>query len=347
MTRARATADTQDNNGGSVSPFVAGKNRLLNGDFGIWQRGTTSTPTRQTDNQFLADRWIVYWDGTSGTTTFSQQAFTPGSAPVAGYEGRFYLRSAMSANATFCAISQRVEDVQTFAGQTATISFWARATSSITVTPLIRQLFGTGGSTMVDNYSSTAVTLTSSWARYTTTITVLSIAGKTIGTGSSIQVYPVVSTSGTIASNVIDIWGVQLEAGSVATPFTTATGNPASELAACQRYYVRFGAKSGGTTTPYAAYGNGVTLSSTAAQISVPLPVEMRTTPTSVEWGNVSVRDVTNAQFVPSSLTLDSGTNHSMALGFQAVISGATSGRYVQMINNNNTSGFVAANAEL
>jgi hypothetical protein len=44
-------------------------------------------------------------------------------------------------------------------------------------------------------------------------------------------------SSGTIASNVIDVWGVQLEVGSVATPFSRAGGTIQGELAACQRYY--------------------------------------------------------------------------------------------------------------
>jgi len=40
----------------------------------------------------------------------------------------------------------------------------------------------------------------------------------------------------------IDFWGIQLEAGSTATPFQTATGNPASELAACKYYFEVCGA---------------------------------------------------------------------------------------------------------
>lgn len=217
--------------------FTAGKNAIINGDFGIWQRGTSfSNPASGT---YLADRWYLLYDGTGATRTISQQTFTPGTAPVAGYEGTYYFRYAQTVagtGATYGDFEQRIEDVRAFAGQTVTISFWAKVASG---TPSIsvgaNQNFGSGGSAQVAAIAS-SVALSTSWTRYTVSAAMPSIAGKTIGTSSYVAIYfaPAVNTAITL-----DVWGMQVESGSTATSFQTATGTKQGELAACQRYYVK------------------------------------------------------------------------------------------------------------
>ena len=214
--------------------FAAGKNKIINGDFGVWQRGTSFTLTNSVDNIYTADRFIDFYIGT-GTTTVSQQTFTPGTAPVAGYEGSYFKRAALSSGTTYYATQQKIEDVRTFAGQTVTISFWAKATSSIGFLIYWRQNFGTGGSALADTTTSVTVS-SSSWTRYSATISVPSISGKTIGTGSMVQLL-FAQSGGTVASKTVDVGGWQVEAGSVATAFQTATGTIQGELAACQRYF--------------------------------------------------------------------------------------------------------------
>jgi hypothetical protein len=246
MTRARDVADTQENNGGGVPPFVAGKNKIINGDFLVNQRNFTSITT----NEYIYDRWIS--NLSDGTVTFSAQTFTLGAAPVAGYEGKNYLRCVTTGQTLTTARAnaiQRIESVRTLAGQTATVSFWAKANSG---TPEIgiqlQQVFGTGGSPSASVNTTSKVTISTSWARYSVTLSVPSISGKTLGTNNDDQLtcqfwfsggssFSSLSGGIGIQNNTFEIWGVQVEAGNVATPFTTATGTVQGELAACQRYY--------------------------------------------------------------------------------------------------------------
>jgi hypothetical protein len=219
--------------------FGANKNKILNADFNINQRGfTTST----TSGAYTFDRWITEFSGV--TTTYSTQAFTPGAAPVAGYEGTNFARVVTSSAgaSSYALLGQRIEDVRTFAGQTITVSLWAKATSG---TPKISirtgQIFGSGGSGVVTLNATSAATISTSWARYSFTLNIASISGKTIGSGSYLSISIIVDddlvgTGVGIQNNTFDIWGVQAEAGSVATPFQTATGTIQGELSACRRY---------------------------------------------------------------------------------------------------------------
>ena len=218
-----------------IGNYAAGKNTLINGDYGVWQRGTSITIPNGAWT-FAADRWQAYMTYSAGSCTVSRQTFTPGTAPVAGYEGQYFLRATAPTTGTSSLnFRQLIENVQTFAGQTMTVSFWAKASASTSMAGTIRQNFGSGGSASVDTYWSN-FTITTSWQRFTQTFTVPSISGKTIGTGSALEIYPYGNNNFT-AGATIDFWGFQAEAGSVATAFQTATGTLQGELAACQRYY--------------------------------------------------------------------------------------------------------------
>jgi len=321
--------------------FAAGKNKIINGGFGIWQRGTSfSNPASAT---YTADRWIVVYDGTGATRTISQQTFTPGTAPVSGYEGTTFLRYAQTVAGTgntANSIAQRIEDVRAFAGQTVTLSFWAKADAARTVTSYAIQNFGSGGSgDVVTTFAAHSVT--TGWTRFTATIAIPSISGKTIGTGSFLELE--VLRFGDGATRIIDIWGVQIEAGSVATPFQTATGTVQGELAACQRYYWR--------NTTGAAYGRmawGMADTTTTVYLTTNCPVPMRVIPTSLDYSsNLRVSDTVGNQAVTSMSLNSNFTNAQLAAITATVSSGLTQNRSYFLEANNSTSSYIGLSAEL
>jgi hypothetical protein len=330
--------------------FAAGKNVILNGDFRLNQRAFTSLTCSGTD-QYGFDRWLAV--SNTGTVTYSTQAFTAGAAPVAGYEAINFARmvtSGQSTGAAYAILSQKIEDVRTDANQTVTISFWAKAASG---TPKIAveltQNFGSGGSGAVNTYAGQA-TISTSWTRYSVTVAVPSISGKTVGTSSFLQVNLWVS-AGTdfnartgsigIQSATFDIWGVQVEAGSTATAFQTATGTLQGELAVCQRYYYRQTADSA-----YAIFGNGQGENASGTYVYFKPPVTMRVKPTSVDYSTLILYDGTNILTV-SGFTLNSSYSSKDTAAFTATASGVIDERFYSLLANNSTSAYVGVSAEL
>jgi hypothetical protein len=324
--------------------FAAGKNKIINGDFRVNQRSFSTTSTSGT---FGFDRWAM--TGTA-TTTYSAQTFTPGAAPVAGYEGATFARmltSGHSGTAAAAYLSQKIEDVRTFAGQTITVSFWAKAASG---TPKVGinlvQNFGSGGSGEVIAPTG-SVTLTTSWARYTLSVAIPSISGKTIGTSSYLFLL-LWTSAGTdyagytnigVQNATIDFWGVQTEIGT-ATAFQTATGTIQGELAACQRYYYRTVYNASGDT-----YGMGIGTGATSAEVGVVNPVYMRTNPSSVDYANLRISDRLGSDLTVTNLTINSGSISYVRINI-TVASGVTSARPYFLIGSA-TAGYLGFSAEL
>jgi hypothetical protein len=332
------TAANMNDLSGSVNllqsaQYAAGKNKIINGDFGVWQRGTTVSASNT--YAYLSDRWQSVCDGNfSG----SRQTFTPGTAPVAGYEGKYFFRYTKTSG-TYWQVQQPIEDVQTLAGQTATISFWAKVDSAKTVYIQLTQNFGSGGSAAVTTSAGTQA-LTTSWARYSFTVAVPSISGKTIGTSSNLELgIGIAATTGNIT---LDLWGVQVEESSTATDFQTATGTIQGELAACQRYYYR----SSSTNAYGAVSSSGYTTATTNANILINLPVAMRVVPTSVEYSTLQIGDVTNTYYTVSGMALNVSTTTTIA-ACDTTSSGMTASRWAYLRANNSTSGYVGLSAEL
>jgi hypothetical protein len=243
-------------------------------------------------------------------------------------------------------IVQRIEDARTFAGQTVSVSFFARANSG---TPSIAiemaQQFGTGGSSTVFGIGSQKTAITTDWERYSFTVSVPSISGKTIGSGSNLALYIWLSggsdfdsrtdTLG-IQSNTFDIWGVQLEAGSTATPFRRNANSLQGELAACQRYYWR--------TSGDNRVMSGFAISTTSGMVIINNPVPLRSIPTSLDRSGMNWFDgIGGGSFTAATLVFP-GINSSQVTFTGA--SGLTTRQPLGFTTNGPTD-FIGFSAEL
>lgn len=333
-------------------------NYLINGDFGINQRGFTSV----TADSYGFDRW--YTQHNTGTITASAQAFTPGTGP-AGYEASNFFRmvtTGMSGVNAYALVSQKIEDVRTLAGQTATLSFWARSGSG---TPSIaiefEQGFGTGGSPSAGINAIAVSKLTMSggtfWTRYSTTVSIPSISGKTIGTTpntsnltlnlwlSAGSNYNSRTNSLGIQSNTFDIWGVQIEQGTSATGFRRNATSLQGELAACQRYFTAMNSLSNGNRF----YGSGSMYQQTQGVAVVALPVKMRVTPVVTTSAANTFQILTGGSNITlSAIAGANGNQGEEALGIDITIGTTianTSGFTFR--SNGVTTSWIYANAEM
>jgi hypothetical protein len=358
VTRARDIADQQDNLGGAVAPFVAGKNKLINADFNIWQRGTSFNAVGYT-----ADRWRLDFGGTGASAVVTQQSFTPGSAPVSGYESAYFSQVVTTAGTdtgSYITYEQRVEDVRTFAGQTITVSFWARAASGTPKVGLevIQNISGVGGAS-VFGINSTTKTLSTSWARHSFTFVVPALAQTAaqvgppntsnivmnfwLSNGSSLTAR---SGNPGLQSNTFQFWGFQAEAGTVATPFQTATGSIGGELALCQRYYYRV---SGATATNVGLavlIFNGGTSPSTRRAL-VPLPATMRTKPSVAVGGTTYIYTSNLTSLGLTSLGFNSSGPNTISLDLNTTSAGGAGQGGWWIIDTASASDYLEASAEL
>jgi hypothetical protein len=183
----------------------------------------------------------------------------------------------------FVYFAQSFESINSIplAGKTVTFSFYARAGANFSGASSqigYNVYTGTGTDQQLISYTgqanplATAATLTTTWQRFSGSATLATTA-----TELSLQFgYLPVGTAST--NDYFEVTGVQLEASTVASAFSTNGGTYQAELAACQRYYYR--------ATPGAVNKNlGISQASSATVAGTMgfFPVEMRTAPTALE----------------------------------------------------------------
>jgi hypothetical protein len=219
-----------------LAPIAGGRNSVINGAFNVWQRGTSFNGSAP---YYGADRWFFARPGAVAGSTLSRQS--------SGLTGFTYCarmqRDSGNTNTSAVRIFQSLETINSlqFAGKQITVSFYVRSGANYSggANTYLNVGSGTGtdqqlGNTGYTGYalvSQLAITPTTTWTRYSTTGSVSSSATEI---GFEINFTPT-GTAG--ANDYIEITGIQLEAGAVATPFEFE--DYSETLAKCQRYYLR------------------------------------------------------------------------------------------------------------
>jgi len=298
------------------------RNRIINGDMRIDQRnaGASVTPT---DGQYTVDRWLA---NASAASKFTVQQNAGSITPPAGFSNYLGCTSSsaysVGANETF-AVSHRIEGFNT-----ADLNWGASTAKTVTLSAWVySSLTGTFGGSVTNsavNYSypfSYSISSANTWTQISITIpgpTSGTWIGSTngvglivffsIGTGStrsgtagswSSNLY----TSATGATSVVGtngatfyLTGVQLEVGSVATPFERRQYT--TELQLCQRYLPAYIPSSTGGIGP-----TGQCYSTTNSLISVPFQTVTRIAPTGISVTNATNFSLTQANSARSSVT--------------------------------------------
>jgi hypothetical protein len=280
------------------------KNRIINGDFSIAQRATSSA----SGGYCCVDRWSIQFSTaalTASQTTATVNGVLCNVLNIAGNVGN-------TASFQF----QRIESANSIdmAGQNVTLSFWVYHTTGSAKTFSATL----GYATATDNFGSvtnigtvlSASVPNATWTLLSGTIAVPSVAT----TGLQVQI-----NGGATTSNFYQLAMVQLEKGSVATSFDYLPYG--TELQLCQRYAVLLGTIVGGYTI---TIGRGMSNGGnsgwrTMIQAPVPMRAVPTLTPVNLSGWNVSSSSVglsnISTVYMINGLCLEADINYVSGVG--------------------------------
>lgn len=247
-------------NAAAVDGVLGGyKNKICNGNFDVWQRGTSFTATG-----YSSDRWHAT---VSGTVTHSREESDVPSGSVYAHKWT------TGASNSYGQIREFIESstVKKLRGKIVTASALIKCSANFS-----------GDAIFEIGYSTTTDTI----SNFNTTFMSVSTTGKVVSTG-----YVKITTTFTVPSNAVGLFigivptvaqgsgvsllhaQVQLEEGSYATDFEQR--HIQQEIALCQRYAINIRCGGNFNGTPFLRTSTSMNM----YYATIELPVALRTTP--------------------------------------------------------------------
>ena len=322
VTQAKVTSSGLQNASGVAITAQSGKNLIINGNMAIAQRGTSVTGITSA-GYYTCDRWKHQLSG-GGTYTQAQTALTSANAPFAdGFSQsvKYDCTTAYTSADSFSTLRQIIEGFNlqqlaygTSSAKSLTLSFWVK--SNVTGTA-VASLYSVDSNKYIGK--TYTIDATNTWEYKTVTFAGDTASSFDNDNAGSLYVNLVMAagtdyTSGTLpltwttfananfaagqtidisasTSNEIAFTGVQLEAGTTATPFEHLQYG--QQLALCQRYFQVIG---GGKSS--AAIFGGDSSSSSNVYTHIPLSGgSMRSSPTVTEEGTFNTLNIGSRAF--------------------------------------------------
>ena len=375
---ASTAAITVDNTAGTctanITNNLSNRNLIINGAMQVAQRGTSST----TSGINSVDRFTCEFSGTDEAPTQAQVDVTSGTTPyTSGFRKAFKVTNGNQTSgagaADYINLQTKLEaqDIANSgwnylsSSSSITLSFWVKSSVAQNFYGFLRTRDGTEQNYPFETGALTADT----WTKITKIIVGNSnlTFNNDNGEGVQINISPFWGTdnTGSVSLNAwaaysgstrtpdntttwyttndatLEITGVQLEVGSVATDFEHRSF--AQELALCQRY---FNAYSTETVNGHWFLAAGYNSSNAGARGSFPFTVPMRAIP-SLALSDLSHFIELGTSKTISSITLaDSGTGKNLT-GLTVTFSTNATAGFAYVIRSNSTSAVIKFDAEL
>jgi hypothetical protein len=356
---------TVNSNNISAENSLGFRNRIINGDMRIDQRNAGAAVTGLTGGSYTVDRWTAFQN--YGTVTRQQSTTAP-----TGFVNSFYTTVTSTASVSSSSIYSIVQSIE--GTNVSDLAFGSASAKTITISFQVRSsVTGTYGifirNSAADRFYASTFSISSANTFEAKTITIAGDTGGTWLTTTGIGLtVGVVLGAGTTRQGTANTWtassngpyttssqvdwmsnsgatfyitGVQLEVGSVATPFERR--DYGRELAMCQRYCYAFTSAGGYGSTPIV----GANQTTTLARTTFSFPTTMRGSPTTTfsAANTFLVQEINGAaNRTVSAVATDSTSNQNIFINF--TISSGTAGASV-LVYDNNANAKITVSSEL